>query len=56
MNHYNQGNYCTKIQLFSMALMGVLINILMSFVMNHYLPVNTPAGDRGHYRHHSSYL
>ena len=42
MNHPNQGSYCTKIQLFSVALMCELISLLMIFAMNHYLPVNTP--------------
>jgi hypothetical protein len=39
MNHH-QGSYCTKIQIFSVMLICVLINILMSFAINHYLPVN----------------
>ncbi len=39
MSHHHQDSYCTKIQLFSVTLICVLINILMSFTMNLYLPV-----------------
>ncbi len=42
MNYPNQDSYCTKIQLFSVALMCELISLLMIFAMNHYHPVNTP--------------
>ncbi len=40
MNHPNQGSYCTKIQLFSVALMCVFISLLMNFALNRYLSVN----------------
>ncbi len=40
MNPHNQGSYCTKIQLFSVALMCVFISLLMNFTLNRYLSVN----------------
>ncbi len=42
MNHPNQSSFCTKIHLFSVALMCELISLLMIFVFTHYRAVNTP--------------
>lgn len=42
MNPHNQSRYCTKIQLFSVALICELISLLMVFMFTHYHPVNTP--------------
>lgn len=42
MNHSNQGSYCTKIQLFSVALICELVSLLVVFTINYSHPVNTP--------------